>query len=181
MDYQKAHDIENNFINEPAAVRFEYLYANYSRIENVIHYYEFLIIFYLEGIMMQADWELYLEKYDWQCKKETIERLKVLLTEGSAINFELETGMKTNEHVTDMFKNLQAMKVSYNVFQNAMMCLGKDEQELIEAYLSGKILLNGIAEKYQISYETAKAKIRDIKKEFKNQALMFMAEPPKSA
>ena len=61
------------------------------------------------------------------------------------------------------------------------MCLGKDEQELIEAYLSGKILLNGIAEKYQISYETAKAKIRDIKKEFKNQALMFMAEPPKSA
>ena len=73
------------------------------------------------------------------------------------------------------------MKLEYQIFNNSLASMGGDDEKLLRRYISGEITLWDIADEKKISYETAKGRIRDLKKELKEQTIVFFADEVKTS
>ena len=80
------------------------------------------------------------------------------------------------EDVLYSYKNYLAMRIDFKIFSSALNGIGGKEGELLRRYLSKEVDLTDIAVERCISYETAKGKIRDLKKYLKEKTLKYMRE-----
>ena len=83
----------------------------------------------------------------------------------------LPDGVELSERVIDAYKNICLMKVEFDLFANTLKTLGKPDEDLLRRYITKEINLWDIADERKISYETAKGKIRDLKKELKKRTV----------
>lgn len=72
------------------------------------------------------------------------------------------------------YKNYIAMKIDFRIFTYALPSIGGKDEELLRRYIMKEIDLTGIAEERIISYETAKGKIRDLKKLLKERTICYL-------
>lgn len=68
------------------------------------------------------------------------------------------------------------MRIDFRIFANALNSIGGKDEELIRRYVMREIDLQGIASEQTIAYETAKGKIRDLKKLLKERTMSFLEE-----
>ena len=125
--------------------------------------------------MMKNHWEKYCKYYNSLNKNSLIIRISECISKGEAIDFVFEDE-ELPEYILDSYKNYIAMRVDFRIFANALSSIGGKDEELLRRYIMGEIDLHGIATERTIAYETAKGKIRDLKKLLKERALSFLEE-----
>ena len=108
-------------------------------------------------------------------KNSLITRISECISKGEAIDFVFEDE-ELPEYILDSYKNYIAMRVDFRIFANALNSIGGKDEELLRRYIMGEIDLQGIAAERTIAYETAKGKIRDLKKLLKERTLSFLEE-----
>ncbi|HPR74036.1 MAG TPA: hypothetical protein PLX41_10290 [Bacteroidales bacterium] len=97
------------------------------------------------------------------------------MSKGEAIDF-VFGDEELPEYILDSYKNYITMRVDFRIFANVLNSIGGKDEELLQRYIMGEIDLQGIAAERTIAYETAKGKIRDLKKLLKERTLSFLEE-----
>ena len=97
------------------------------------------------------------------------------MSKGEAIDFVFEDE-ELPDYILDSYKNYIMMRIDFRIFANALNSIGGKDEELLRRYIMGEIDLQGIAAERTIAYETAKGKIRDLKKLLKERTLSFLEE-----
>ena len=59
--------------------------------------------------------------------------------------------------------------IVFSIFAKTLKTLGRADEDLLRRYITEEITLWDIADERKISYETAKGKIRDLKKELQKR------------
>ena len=97
------------------------------------------------------------------------------MDKGEALDFLIEGGTLPDD-VLSSYRNYVAMRIDYRIFSNALKGISGVDGELLRRYISKEITLTDIATERTISYETAKGKIRDLKKLLKERTLHYFRE-----
>lgn len=168
--------IEHGYTEATTLERFAFMYENYERLDRVIECNKSIFIIMLQSSMMRANWEGYVEKYNWEHKDESIARIEKYIDNGEAIDFEIELGFNPDESLIKTYKNILLMKYDFHIFQNALECMSGPEKELMVKYIKKEISLSDIADEKCITYDTAKARIRDMKKLLKDHTMRFLID-----
>lgn len=80
------------------------------------------------------------------------------------------------ESILEHYKDYLAMKIDFRIFSCALKSIGGKDEELLRRYILKEVDLTGIAEERTISYETAKGKIRDLKKLLKERTICYLQD-----
>lgn len=129
----------------------------------------------IESFVMKNHWEKYCKYYNGQKKNSMITRISECMSKGEALDFLFEDE-ELPEYILSSYKNYIAMRIDFRIFANALNSIGGKDEELIRRYIMREIDLQGIAAERTIAYETAKGKIRDLKKLLKERTLSFLEE-----
>ena len=129
----------------------------------------------IESFVMKNHWEKYCKYYNGQNKNSMITRISECMSKGEALDFLFEDE-ELPEYILSSYKNYIAMRIDFRIFANALNSIGGKDEELIRRYIMREIDLQGIAAERTIAYETAKGKIRDLKKLLKERTLSFLEE-----
>lgn len=165
----------------PAQERFDYIYTHFTDMYTILRRCEHIIETFIESHMLKSSWENYVDNYSWEHRTDSLARVKRFISNGYAVDFELETGIKVPDTILTKIKNLQMLKIDYSIFRDSMDCLAPHECGLLEDYLNGDMTLSTIAKLYCITPASAKSKMRDLKKKFKMQTLHLFQENSQSA
>ena len=158
--------------------RFEFLYEYYHNYKNILSCERHCVIYMIESFMMKNHWEKYCKYckyYNSLNKNSLITRIFECMSKGEAIDF-VFGDEELPEYILDSYKNYIAMRVDFRIFANALNSIGGKDEELLRRYVMREIDLQGIATERTIAYETAKGKIRDLKKLLKERTLSFLEE-----
>ncbi|MBQ9489380.1 MAG: hypothetical protein IJU80_05560 [Lachnospiraceae bacterium] len=74
------------------------------------------------------------------------------------------------------YKNYCLMKLEFRILSEAMRSIGGADESILRRYVAGEMTLWDVADERHVSYETAKGRIRDLKKKLKAQAIAFFTE-----
>lgn len=85
-------------------------------------------------------------------------------------------GIEEKERIREIAKTLQLMRLDFHLFNHQLNVLDKQEGCIFLDYLHRNKDLMEIAEEHGIQYESARQKIRRIKKKMKNQMESFLGE-----
>ena len=171
----KRIDIESTYCSARSEDRFEYIYSHFSYFSGILKWEKFCFIEMLESMMMYSYWESYCHKYNTQNRETVIHRISECMNKGEAIDFLIDEG-NLPEDVLYSYRNYLAMRADYRIFICALNSIGGKDGELLRRYVSREVDLTDIANERTISYETAKGKIRDLKKFLKEKSLQYMRE-----
>ena len=171
----RRRDIMSTYCTSSSSDRFEFLYEYYHNYKNILSCERHCVIYMIESFMMKNHWEKYCKYYNSLNKNGLINRISECMSKGEAIDFVFEDE-ELPEYILDSYKNYIAMRVDFRIFANALSSIGGKDEELIRRYVMREIDLQGIATERTIAYETAKGKIRDLKKLLKERTLSFLEE-----
>ena len=125
--------------------------------------------------MMKYHWDEYCKYYNAPNRNNMITRIAECMNKGEVIDFILEDE-KLPDNILFAYKNYIAMRIDFRIFANVLSSIGGKDEELLRRYLMREIDLQGIAAEQTIAYETAKGKIRDLKKLLKERTMSFLEE-----
>ena len=125
--------------------------------------------------MMKNHWEKYCKYYNSLNKNSLITRISECMSKCEVIDF-VFVDEELPKYVLTAYKNYIAMRVDFQNFFNALSSIGGKDEELLRRYIMGEIDLHEIAAERTIAYETAKGKIRDLKRFLKERTLSFLKE-----
>ncbi len=171
----KRFELEATYCSAGCSDRFEFIYDNFSIFANILTCEKRCFIYMLESMMMNSYWETYCQKYNTQNRRAIIHRISECMDKGEALDFLIDVG-SLPENVLYTYKNYLAMRIDFRIFSAALNGIGGTEGALLQRYISKEVDLPGIAAERCISYETAKGKIRDLKKFLKEKTLKYMQE-----
>ena len=171
----RRRDIMSTYCTASSSDRFEFLYEYYHNYKNILCCERHCVIYMIETFMMKNHWKKYCKYYSSLNKNSLINRISECMSKGEAIDFVFEDE-ELPEYILDSYKNYIAMRVDFRIFANALSSIGGKDEELLRRYIMGEIDLQGIAAERTIAYETAKGKIRDLKKLLKERTLSYFEE-----
>lgn len=168
-------DIMFSYHKESSKDRFEFLYENYYNYFGVLKSRKACTIYMIEDYMSREHWKDYCEKYNSQNRKSVISKISECMDRGEVIDF-LLNGDNLPADILDDYKDYIAMRIDFQIFSNALESIGGNDKELLRRYILKEVDLQGITVERTISYETAKGKIRDLKKLLKQRTLNYLRE-----
>lgn len=171
----RRRDIMSTYCTVSSSDRFEFLYEYYHNYKNILSCERRCVIYMIETFMMKSHWEKYCKYYNSQNKNNMITRISECMSKGEALDFWFEDE-ELLEYILASYKNYIAMRIDFRIFANALNSIGGKDEELIRRYVMKEIDLQGISAERKIAYETAKGKIRDLKKLLKERTLSFLEE-----
>ena len=171
----RRRDIMSTYCTASSSDRFEFLYEYYHNYKNILSCERHCVIYMIEGFMMKNHWEKYCKYYNSLNKNGMITRISECMSKGEALDFLCEDE-ELPEYILDSYKNYIAMRVDFRIFANALNSIGGKDEELIRRYVMKEVDLQGIAAERTIAYETAKGKIRDLKKLLKERTMSFLED-----
>ena len=171
----RRRDIMSTYCTASSSDRFEFLYEYYHNYKNILSCERHCVIYMIESFVMKNHWEKYCKYYKGQNKNSMITRISEFMSKGEALDFLFEDE-ELPEYILSSYKNYIAMRIDFRIFANALNSIGGKDEELIRRYIMREIDLQGIAAERTIAYETAKGKIRDLKKLLKERTLSFLEE-----
>lgn len=171
----KRFEIESTYCSASCSDRFEFIYDNYSVFVNILKSQKLCFIYMLESMMMYSYWESYCQKYNTLNRRDILNRISDCMDKDEALDFLIEGG-KLPDDILYSYRNYTAMRIDFRIFSNALNGIGGTDGELLRRYISKEINLSDIATERTISYETAKGKIRDLKKLLKEKTLQYLRE-----
>ncbi len=168
-------DIMFSYHKENSTDRFEFMYEHYYYYKTVLSSRKACTIYSIEGYMRQEHWDEYFEIYSIQKREAFISRISDSMDKGESIDLLVcEEGLP--QSILEHYKDYIAMKIDFRIFTYALKSIGGKDEELLRRYIMKKIDLTGIAEERTISYETAKGKIRDLKKLLKERTICYLQD-----
>ncbi len=171
----KKKDIMFSYHRENSEDRFEFMYEHYYYHRDLLKCRKAGTIYLIEKYMSEAHWKDYCEKYNSQNRKALITKISECMDKGETIDFMLE-GEGLPDTILEHYKAYTAMKIDFRIFSYALESIGGADEELIRRYIMNDIDLTGIAEERTISYQTAKGKIRDLKKLLKERTICYLQD-----
>lgn len=171
----RRRDIMSTYCIVSSSDRFEFLYEYYHNYKNILSCERHCVIYMIESFVMKNHWEKYCKYYNGQKKNSMITRISECMSKGEALDYLFEDE-ELPEYILSSYKNYIAMRIDFRIFANALNSIGGKDEELIRRYIMREIDLQGIAAERTIAYETAKGKIRDLKKLLKERTLSFLEE-----
>ena len=181
MKWERLFEMERSYTTLSFSDRFEYIYDSFEGFESKMNFQIRALEYAIEEAMFTAQREGYMDRYSWDHRKESKERVREYLKNGCAVDFELETGLAPNERILTQYNNLQLMRLDYSILYFVLNSLKEEDRDLLSRYMSKYITLHDIAEERHITYDSAKALIRDLKKELKEQTICHFTEYKQSA
>ena len=175
MELKNKREIMSNYCAASSSDRFEFLYECYFNYRNILNCEKRCFIYMVENYMMEEHWKEYCEKYNPKNRKTLISRISECMDKGEVIDFILEDE-NLPEKIIFYYKNYIAMRNDFRIFKNTLESIGGKDEDLLQRYIMQEIDLNDIAAERTISYETAKGKIRDLKKLLKDRTLCYLWE-----
>jgi hypothetical protein len=175
VEKMKRYEMESTYCSASCSDRFEFIYDNYSVFVYILKSQKFCFIYMLESMMMYSYWESYCQKYNTQNRKDLINRISECMDKGEALDFLIDEGTLPDD-ILYSYRNYLAMRIDFRIFSNALNGVSGTDGELLRRYISKEINLSDIATERTISYETAKGKIRDLKKLLKETTLRYFRE-----
>ena len=155
--------------------RFEFLYEYFYNYQNILSCEKHCVIYMIESFLMNSHWEEYCNFYNTKNRNDVIKRISECMSKGEVIDFLFEDATLP-EDILFSYKNYISMRIDFRIFANALNSIGGKDEELLRRYIMKEIDLPGIATERTISYETAKGKIRDLKKLLKERTLCYLKE-----
>ncbi|MBO4749039.1 MAG: hypothetical protein J5546_01845 [Lachnospiraceae bacterium] len=177
---RRAKDISSNYFEADKSARFNYLYDHFYNWERLLECLEASFFYLIESMMIRYYWDEYCQKYNEKNRDATLAYIKKCMENGETFDF-AEDGIFLPDDIMLYYKNYFLMKLEYQIFNNSLASMGGDDEKLLRRYISGEITLWDIADDKKISYETAKGRIRDLKKELKEQTIVFFADEVKTS
>ena len=174
MGYREYREISHKYSDADKAERFEFLYAYYHNYAGILNCQRYSFLYMVESYLLDNYWEEYIKHYSNRTYKPTVERLSECLDTGT-LDFGIN-GLDLPEYILMQYKNYCRMKLEFKIFSNALMTFGDKEESIIYRYVTHQISLWDIADEKKISYETAKGRVRDLKKELKARTYLLLAE-----
>lgn len=166
-------DIMYSYHKENCEDRFEFLYEHYYYHKTVLNSCKACTIYSIEGYMRQEHWDEYFEIYSIQKREAFISRISEAMDKGESIDLLVcEEGLP--QSILEHYKDYIAMKIDFRIFTYVLKSIGGKDEDLLRRYIMKEIDLPGIAEERTISYETAKGKIRDLKKLLKERSICYL-------
>ena len=175
MGYREYREISHKYFVADKAERFEFLYANYYNYAGILTCQRYAFLYMVESYLMNNHWEEYIKRYSGPAYKSTMEHLSECLDRTGTLDFGI-VGLDLPEYILIQYKNYCRMKLEFKIFSNALMTFGNKEESIIYRYVTHQISLWDIADEKSISYETAKGRVRDLKKELKARTYLLLAE-----
>ena len=172
---RRAKDIYDDYFRADKGTRFDYLYDHYSNRAGVLNAQKHGLIYLVECSKMRTDWKEYCKDYNSTNRNETIARIEKCMERGEAFDFE-EEGFVLPQGFMEMYKNYCLMKVEFQIFSETLQSIGGEDEELLRRYIKDEISLWDIAEERHTAYETAKGKVRDLKKMLKERTIGFFTD-----
>ena len=167
-------DITKEYFKADKARRFEYLYDNFRVRESLLDCEKFCLSYMIETAVMNEAWSEYCKCFIGQKNRiHTQRRIYECLKNDEPIDC-LPDGMELSERVIDAYKNICLMKVEFDLFASTLKTLGKPDEDLLRRYITKEINLWDIADERKIAYETAKGKVRDLKKTLKMRTIPYL-------
>lgn len=164
-------NIAKEYYKADKASRFEYLYDNFRVRESVLNCEKFCLTYTIEMTLLKESWSDYCERFvGKESRRSTKARIYECLENDKPIDC-LPEGLGLSEVVIDAYKNFSLMQEEFSIFAKTLKTLGRADEDLLRRYITEEITLWDIADERKISYETAKGKIRDLKKELKKRTL----------
>ena len=151
---RRGKDISWEYYDADKAARFDYLYDHYKNRERLLECKKSCVAYMIEGQLMRSDWDKYCLHYFGRKRLSTVSMVKEWLEKG---------------YITDLFLNGIDLC-------DMLKTIGGDDERLLQRYISEEITLWDIADERRISYETAKGKIRDLKKTLKERTIVFFTD-----
>lgn len=171
----RRRDIMFSYHKENCEDRFEFMYENYYFYRDILKSSKAGIIYSIEKYMSGEHWKRYCEKYNTQNRSALIKRISECMDRGEVIDFLLcDEGLP--QSILELYKNYTAMRIDFHIFSYVLESIGGKEKELLRRYILKEIDLSGIVAERTISYETAKGKIRDLKKLLKKRTICYLQE-----
>ena len=167
---RRRKDISNTYYKADKGARFDYLYDKYSVRKTMLSLAGHKVIYKIQMILMESYWEDYCKEYFGKHSGVTDQRIMECLDSGKPIDC-LPEGMEIPEELSDYYRNYCLMKLEFEIFTEHLETMGIKDGNLLRRYISEEISLWDIADEYNISYETAKGKIRDLKKALKTRTI----------
>ena len=171
----RRRDIMSTYCTVSSSDKFEFLYEYYYNYKNILSCERSCVIYMIESFMMKYHWDEYCKYYNAPNRNNMITRIAECMNKGEVIDFILED-VKLPDSILFSYKNYIAMRIDFRIFANALNSIGGKDEELLRRYVMREIDLQGIATERTIAYETAKGKIRDLKKLLKERTLSFLEE-----
>ena len=156
--------------------RFEYLYDNFRVRESVLSCEKSCLTYTIQMTLLKEAWSDYCECFvGKESRIETPKRIYECLENDKPIDC-LPEGLGLSEKTIDAYKNISLLKEEFDIFAINLKTLGKTDGDLLRRYITEEITLWDIADERKISYETAKGKIRDLKKELKKRTMACLVD-----
>ena len=95
--------IEHGYTEATTSERFAFMYENFERLDRVIESNKSIFIIMLQSSMMRANWEGYVEKYNWEHKDESIARIEKYIDKAYA--------RKKEKNLTKLFEYAKMLRV----------------------------------------------------------------------
>lgn len=172
---RRKREIMSTYCEASSTDRFEFLYECYCNYRNILNCEKICFIYMVENYMMKEHWTEYCEKYNHKNRKALISRISECMDKGEVIDFILEDE-NLPEKIIFYYKNYIAMRNDFRIFKNTLESIGGKDEDLLRRYIMQEIDLNDIASERTISYQTAKGKIRDLKKLLKDRTVCYLWE-----
>lgn len=171
----KRRDIMYSYHKENCEDRFEFMYEHYYYYKTVLSSRKACTIYSIESYMRKEHWDEYFKLYNVQKREALISRVSASMDKGESIDYLIcEEGLP--ESILEHYKDYLAMKIDFRIFSCALKSIGGKDEELLRRYILKEVDLTGIAEERTISYETAKGKIRDLKKLLKERTICYLQD-----
>ena len=171
----KRRDIMYSYHKENCEDRFEFMYEHYYYYKTVLSSRKACTIYSIESYMRKEHWDEYFKLYNVQKREALISRVSASMDKGESIDYLIcEEGLP--ESILEHYKDYLAMKIDFRIFSCALKSIGGKDEELLRRYILKEVDLTGIAEERTISYETAKGKVRDLKKLLKERTICYLKD-----
>ncbi len=171
----RTKDIMFSYHKENSEDRFEFMYEHYYYYKTVLSTRKACTIYSIEDYMCREHWDEYFKLYNVQKRNTLISRVSDSMDKGESIDYLIcEEGLPQN--ILEHYKDYLAMKIDFRIFSYALKSIGGKDEELLRRYIMKEVDLTGIAEERTIAYETAKGKIRDLKKLLKERTICYLQE-----
>ena len=171
---RRGKDISKNYFEADKAARFDYLYDHYGAKDAILRCKRNLIMYFIEAELINSYWDEYCNQFFNKDRTITASRIMQYIEEGKTIDF-LPNALMFSEEAKQRYRNYCLMKLEFGGFEDVLESMGSEDGKLIRRYITEEISLWDIADERKISYETAKGKIRDLKKAFKERTVALFA------
>ena len=172
---RRGKDISWEYYDADKAARFDYLYDHYKNRERLLECKKSCVAYMIEGQLMRSDWDKYCLHYFGRKRLSTVSMVKEWLEKGDITDL-FPNGIDLPEDIQRFYKSYCLMKLEFNIFCDMLKTIGGEDERLLQRYISEEITLWDIADERRISYETAKGKIRDLKKTLKERTIVFFTD-----